>query len=203
MRLGVTREAGGACEVRRLFRRAANEAVIDRLYRAIVTAARHPELFLALRVPDSFEGRFESLALHAVLVLRHLQGAASPGPDMAQDLVDTVFRHFDRTLREMGVGDVTVPKRMKTMAEAFLGRSAAYDAALRATQGPGEDALAAALSRNVYSGRDDGVALARYAAAGAAALEQAPLQSLVDGVVPFPDPARFAGPRGTTTEASV
>ena len=50
---------------------------------------------------------------------------------MAQHLVDTVFKHFDRTLREMGVGDTTVPKRMKTMAEAFGGRSAAYDTALR------------------------------------------------------------------------
>ncbi len=192
--------------MRRLFRRAANEAVIDRLYGAIVAAARHRELFLALRVPDTFDGRFEILALHAVLVLRRLQGAASPGPDMAQDLVDTVFRHFDRTLREMGVGDVTVPKRMKTMAEAFLGRSAAYHTALRAERddvtAPGDDALAAALSRNVYSGRVNGTALARYAAASAAALEHAPLQSLIDGAVPFPDPAPFKDRSGATTEAS-
>ena len=62
--------------MRRLFRRAANEAVIDRLYGAIVVAARHRDLFLALRVPDTFDGRFECLALHAVLVLRHLGGAA-------------------------------------------------------------------------------------------------------------------------------
>ena len=66
-------------------------------------------------VPDTFEGRFESLTLHAALLVRRLRAAEAPGPDMAQHLVDTVFRHFDRTLREMGVGDTTVPKRMKLL----------------------------------------------------------------------------------------
>ncbi len=114
---------------------------------------------------------------------------------MAQDLIDTVFEHFDRTLREMGVGDTTVPKRMKGLAEAFLGRSTAYDDALRT----GRDALAAALQRNMLmdgsvasnNATRDLAALTRYVEAVAAALANAPLQAFVDGRPPFPDPARF------------
>lgn len=172
----------------RLFGRTTNTAVIDRLYLAMVQASRRPALYVDFQIPDTFEGRFESLSLHAVLVLRRLQACESPGPDMAQHLVDTVFKHFDRTLRELGVGDTVVPKRMKTMAEAFLGRSAAYEAALRS----GGDGLAAALGRNVYNRGSDAFALARYVEASARALEQTPLQALIDGTVPFPDPSIFA-----------
>ena len=173
-----------------LFRRSANKVLIERLYLAIVAASRAPGLYRDYGVPDTFEGRFESLTLHAVLVLRHLRDSATPGPEMAQDLVDTVFQHFDRTLREMGVGDTVVPKRMKKMAEAFLGRSAAYDEALRA----GPDALVESLSRNVYNGNGDALALARYVKAGVARIGAEPLQTFVDGAVPFPDPSATISP---------
>ncbi len=171
-----------------LFRRASNDAVIDRLYLAIVAASRQPALYADLHVPDTFEGRFESLTLHAILALRRLQACEAPGPAMAQHLVDIVFKHFDRTLREMGVGDTTVPKRMKTMAEAFGGRSAAYDAALRG----GRDALTGALARNVYGGRRDAAALTAYVEAATAALAMTPLQAFVDGGPRFPEAATFA-----------
>ena len=164
-----------------LFRRSANEVVIERLYASIVTASRQPELYSALAVPDTFEGRFESLTLHAVLVLRRLQACPSPGPDMAQHLIDTVFKHLDRTLREMGVGDTTVPKRMKKLAEAFLGRSTAYQEALAA----GPNALAAALSRNIYIGQRDGERLARYVEASIAALDAQGVQGFIEGRMPF------------------
>ncbi len=181
-----------------LFRRSANQDVIERLYGAIVDAARQPALYADLAVPDTFEGRFESLTLHAVLVLRRLQAAPSPGPDMAQHLIDTVFQHFDRMLREMGVGDTVVPKRMKTMAQAFLGRSAAYEEAFRT----GPDALAEALSRNVTAGRHDGVALSRYALVCAARFAGASLQTFVDGTLPLPDPAAYAPPAPSAGHAS-
>ena len=168
-----------------LFRRSTNQAIIDRLYLAIVEASRARPLYADLGVPDTFEGRFESLTLHAVLVLRHLRTSAEPGPDMAQDLVDTVFQHFDRTLREMGVGDTVVPKRMKKMAEAFLGRSAAYDEAFR-----GDPAgLRETIARNVLNGTGDASALTHYVEAGLAAIAAAPLQDFVDGTPPFPDPS--------------
>ena len=171
-----------------LFRRAANDAVIDRLYLWVVDASRQPALYAELRVPDTFEGRFESLSLHAILVLRRLQRCEAPGPAMSQHLVDTVFKHFDRTLREMGVGDTTVPKRMKTMAEAFGGRSSAYDVAFRG----GREALVEALARNVYAGKRDATSLADYVEAAAAALAATPLQAFLDGDARFPEAVAFS-----------
>ena len=172
-----------------LFRRSANAVVIDRLHGAVAAAARDPALYAGLAIPDTFEGRFECLTLHAVLVLRRLRDAPPPGPDMAQHLVDTVFRHFDRTLREMGVGDMAVPKRMRTMAEAFTGRCAAYGNALQS------GSLAQALARNVYGGCHDGVALSRYVLDCAARLADAPLQAFEDGALPLPDPVAYVVPR--------
>jgi cytochrome b pre-mRNA-processing protein 3 len=195
-----------------LFRRSANEAVIERLHAAIVEAARQPVLYLDLGMVDTFEGRFESLTLHAALVLRRLNALPAPAPDMAQDLADTIFRHFDRTLREMGVGDTTVPKKMKGLAEAFMGRSAAYDEALRGNpkgSALDHDHLAKTLARNILGRRDVATgsdnapleartieALTLYVEAVAEALGDTPTQAFVDGRVPFPDPARF-GPEGS------
>ena len=170
------------------FRRSANAAVIDRLYSGMVEASRHTALYRRLQVPDTFDGRFESLSLHAFLLLRRLQACPAPGPEIGQALVDTVFRHFDRTFREMGIGDTSVPKRMKTLAEAFLGRSAAYQTALLS----GQDALAAALARNVYSGQRNATDLAAYVAAYAATLDGMSLQQFIDGVLPSVDPSTFA-----------
>ena len=170
-----------------LFRRASNGAVIDRLYLSIVAASRQPALYADLGIPDTFEGRFECLSLHAILALRRLQHCEDPGSAMAQHLVDTVFKHFDRTLREMGVGDTTVPKRMKTMAEAFGGRSAAYALALRGDR----ELLVEALARNVYAGKRDAVALADYVEAAAAGLAMTPLQAFLDGVPRFPEAVSY------------
>ena len=166
-----------------LFRRASSEAVVRRLYAALVAVSRTPALYADLGVPDTFEGRFESLTLHAALVLSRLQACEAPGPALAQELVDTIFAHFDRTLREMGVGDTVVPKRMRTMVEAFLGRGTAYAEALAA----GGPALVATLARN--TGAVDAAGLARYVAIGRTALAAQPLQGYIDGTLPFPDPA--------------
>ena len=172
-----------------------NRVLLDRLHSEIVAAVRRPVFYLAYGVPDTFEGRFELLALHAGLVLRRLNGAPAPGPAVAQDLVDAVFAHLEAGLREAGVGDITVPKRMKRLCEAFLGRSAAYDAALR----QGGDALAEAVLRNVHAGGDAaGLArrLAGYAEAAAAALAGASLEDCLAGPLPFPDPSAIP-PRST------
>ena len=167
------------------FRRSANRSVIDRLHGEIVAAARHRVLFTDYAIEDSFEGRFEAMALHAALVLRRLNAMAPPAPDMAQDLADAVFNHFETALREMGVGDVSVPKRMKILAEAVLGRSLAYDQALRDS----ETALAAALARNVYANRADAHRLSRYVGAVNVALAKTPFETFVNGPIPFPEPS--------------
>ncbi|WP_245501155.1 ubiquinol-cytochrome C chaperone family protein [Lichenibacterium minor] len=163
-------------------------ALLDRLHGEIVGAVRRPAFYIDYGVPDTFEGRFELLALHAGLVLRRFNAAEKPGPAVAQDLVDTVFAHLEADLREAGVGDVTVPKRMKRLCEAFLGRSAAYDAGLRS----GDGALASALGRNVYAGRVEGDAaerLSRYATLAADVLASTPLASCLEAPLPFPDPS--------------
>jgi cytochrome b pre-mRNA-processing protein 3 len=169
----------------RLFRRFANRELINRLSGEIVAAARHPALFVDYGIADSLEGRFEALTLHAALVLRRLEQMDPPAPEIAQDLTDAIFHSFDRAMREAGVGDISVPKQIKALARAFLGRADAYDRALRS----GAAALESALSRNVYEGRGDPARLARYVKAADEALANASLDLLVTGKIPFPEPA--------------
>lgn len=168
-----------------VFRNFVNHALIERLHAEIVHAARDRVLFTDYGIEDSVEGRFEAFALVASLVLRRLNAMEPPAPDIAQDLGDAVFRHFDAALRESGVGDASVPKRMKTFAESFQGRALAYDQALRS----GGPALRAALARNVYAGRLDAGRLTRFVETASCALEQASLGAFTNGPVPFPDPS--------------
>ncbi len=169
----------------RRFRRSSNRALIDRLSGEIVAAARNPVLFADYGIADSIEGRFEALTLHAALVLRHLNLMPPPGPEMAQDLTDSIFRSCDAALRERGVGDLSVPGHMKTLAAAFSGRAAAYDKAF----GGGGATLAAALLRNVYDGQGDPERLARYVLTACEALARARIDDLTQGKIPFPEPA--------------
>jgi cytochrome b pre-mRNA-processing protein 3 len=162
-----------------LFRGAINRRAIERLHSEVVAAARAPFLFTQYGIADDVDGRFESLVLHAALVLRRLNFFPAPGPEIAQDLADALFRHFDATLREIGVADISVPKRMKTLAEAFLGRSNAYHRAL----GEGHAALCAVLSRNVYAGRRDVGDLAGYVETLDKTLANATLAELVEGPI--------------------
>ncbi len=168
-----------------LFRGNANRKLIGRLHNEIIAAARDPLLFTDYGVEDTLEGRFELVVLHAVLVLRRLEHLPPPGPDIAQELADALFRHFDIALREIGVSDTRVPKRMKEMAEAFFGRAKAYHEA----SANGCDALSEALSRNVFAGRRDGEQLAHYVVSVDAALGAAPLSQFLAGPIPFPRPS--------------
>lgn len=168
-----------------LFRGNANRKLIGSLHGDIVKAARDPALFTDYEIEDTLEGRFESLVLHAALVLRRLKQLPPPGPDIAQDLADTLFRHFDIALREIGVADTRVPKRMKVMAEAFLGRAVIYLEAMARLPLEGPLALSQALSRNVYAGRRDGDRLARYVVGLDAALAQMTLAQILEGAIPL------------------
>jgi cytochrome b pre-mRNA-processing protein 3 len=167
------------------FWRSANRQLIDRLSGEIVAAARDPVLFTEYGIEDSMEGRFEAVTLHAVLVLRRLNRMDPPAPEIAQDLTDAIFHSFEIALREMGVGDISVPKQMKTFAGAFFGRAGAYDRALRG----GAPGLNAALARNVYNGRKNPDRLARYVVASNEALAKVSIEAFTLGPVPFPEPA--------------
>ena len=167
--------------------RRASKALIEQLRGEIVAAARRPALYEALGAPDRTDGRFELLALHVGLVLRRLVAIGGLGHDMAQELVNSVFLHFDDTLREMALSDVAVSKRLKTIREAFYGRNAAYAAALDSGSRPD---LEAALARNVYgapNGAPRAGALADYVVAVAAAMAEIPLETFATGRFRFPE----------------
>jgi len=162
---------------------------IDTLYERIAAASREPPLYLALGVPDTLEGRFESLVLHAVLVLRRLRRLPAPADEVGQDLVDALFRQLDRSLRELGVGDFGVPKRMNKLAQAFYDRAGRYDPALDAADA---STLGEALGRSLFDGARPARGLARYAFAGEAALAGLDLDALLRQGPAFPPPGDFA-----------
>ncbi len=116
------------------------------LYLAVVEQARRSEFYRDSGVPDTIDGRFDMILLHAFLLLRRLRGTGKRGDRLAQALFDAMFADMDRNLREMGVGDLSVGKRVKKMVAAFYGRIAAYDSGLDTD----EAALGAALGRNLY-----------------------------------------------------
>lgn len=174
----------------RLFRRPSNRAVIDRLHGEIMAGARQPVFFLDYGVADTVEGRFELLCLLATTALRRIEKLPPPGPEIAQELTDAVFAHFDVALREIGVGDLTVPKKLKKMAQGWLGRGAAYRAALEACD---EVALAKVIARNVYGDeRREGDAparrLARYGLAQERAFAGLAIEDVIRGPMKFVDP---------------
>ena len=177
-----------------LFRRQKDEAVIDRLHGEIMAAARQPALYLDFGVADTFDGRFEALALVATPPVLRLASLPAPGPDLAQRLTDAIFTRFDDALRQTGISDVAVPKRMQKLAAAWLGRRQAYAGALAAADdGP----LREAIARNVYAGSLDPGApavrsLARYFGEIATAQERAGLDDYINGPAPLP-PVTTAG----------
>ena len=130
-------------------RRNPHEAFAAALYGRTAEQARAPVLFEACGIPDTLDGRFDALALHAALVIDRLR-TEPDGEALAQAFFDAMFRHLDLTLREIGVQDLGVGRRIKIMAEGLHGRALAYREAL---QGGGTTPLAEALRRNAYGGR--------------------------------------------------
>ena len=149
--------------------------------------------FAALGIPDTLDGRFEALALHAFLVLRRLKGQGAEAERLAQAIFDTMFDDMDRSLREMGVGDLGVGRRVKAMAQGFYGRIAAYDRGLA----QGDDVLAEALRRNVFGTAAETAtpsvrclnALCAYIRQSDQALAGTALEVLRAGNISFPLPA--------------
>ena len=160
-------------------RRKASADAVDRLHAAITAASREPALYGPGGLPDTIEGRFESLTLHVLLVLRRMKALPPPAADVAQELVDAVFAHLEIALREMGVGDFGVPKRMKKLATAFYDRTSKYAEAL-----DGKDAgeLAAAIAERLPTSEPDPYRpLAEHCLASEVRLAAADLAALVAG----------------------
>jgi cytochrome b pre-mRNA-processing protein 3 len=162
---------------------------IETIYGMIVTQAREPLFYRDLAVPDTVNGRFDLLLMHLWLVLRRLKQIEG-GPALSQALFDHFCNDMDDNLREMGVGDLTVPKRMQAFGEAFYGRTAAYDLALTA----GHEALAQAFCKNILNGENMEKArqLASYTEAAMAALSEVDEAALLSASWKFPAP-EYAG----------
>ena len=174
--------------------RLAPRGTIEAIYGMIVTQAREPlfyqGLYPGLGVPDTVNGRFDLLLAHLWMVLRRLRQVEG-GTEAAQALFDHFCADMDANLREMGVGDLAVPKRMQAFGEAFYGRSAAYDLALTDSA----EALAQAFCKNVLEGRDIDNArrLAAYAQAAVARLDEVDDAALLAASWAFPSPTEHDG----------
>ncbi|MGK2739597.1 ubiquinol-cytochrome C chaperone family protein [Tepidicaulis sp. LMO-SS28] len=169
----------------------ARDAAVQALYAQAVTQARDPRFYSETGVPDSVDGRYDMIVLHVFLILERLTGKGDAAKETAQELFDLLFADMDQSLREMGVGDLSVGKKIKTMAQAFYGRSAAYREALRQDD---EAALARALKRNVFPDSEPGAGrlevLAAYVMREHKALAAQSLDELLAGKVVFgPAPA--------------
>jgi cytochrome b pre-mRNA-processing protein 3 len=185
-----------------LFRRKPHERAGFTLYTAAVGAARDPTLFGKLGVPDTLDGRFDVINLYVGLLVRRLRADPDArGVALAQALFDAMFADMDMNLREMGVSDLRVGRRVKDMWEAFHGRAVAYEAALDAND---TGALALSFGRNVWRGAAPGAVgegdtlvagppaqrLAELAVAQAQNLAAQPIDALLRGEVDFlPVPA--------------
>jgi cytochrome b pre-mRNA-processing protein 3 len=169
------------------FRKPGTHGTIEAIYGMIVTQAREPSFYRDLGVPDTVNGRFDVLVLHLWMVLRQFRTAGS-GATVSQALFDRFCEDMDANLREMGVGDLAVPRRMRAFGEAFYGRSSAYDLAFAS----GVEPLAQALCRNVFDGEgmENARQLATYverAIEGLANLDEA---TIVGAAWTFPSPVR-------------
>ena len=170
------------------------------MYDAVVRHARRPEFYAVCGVPDSVDGRFDMIALHAALVLRRLRAQAGDGAGtaarLAQYFFDLMFADMDQNLREMGAGDLGVGRRVKAMAQAFYGRAAAYDKGLAGDAA----ALTQAIRRNLYgtlAEADQPAAavlerVAGYVRDQDAVLEVVRLENLLAGKVAFGEPPSAA-----------
>ena len=156
-----------------------------RLYTAAVAQARTPAFYARMGAADSVEGRFEVYTLHVVLLLRRFKGQGSAAAEISQALFDTYIRALDDALREMGVGDLAVGKKMRKLGEAFYGRVRNYDEALEAL--PDREPLTAVLGRTVLMGD---VARAGpfvdYALAAMTGLDSQPLDQILHGEPKWP-----------------
>ncbi len=168
----------------------------DSLYAAIVAQARQPVFYLDFGVEDTLDGRFDMIVLHLALVIRRLKDGEAAAHEAARAVTETFITDMDRNLREIGIADLRVPKKVREMVDAFYGRAAAYEAALSREGG---DDLADAIKRNIFVGREaaPSSAMAAYVRAAAERLSGLALDALARGGVEWPDPLDFV-PEGSS-----
>jgi cytochrome b pre-mRNA-processing protein 3 len=172
----------------RLFRPRPALAAGRALYARVVDQARLPAFYESLGVPDTVEGRFELYSLHVLLLIDRLRGQGAQAGEVSQSLFDTYLKGLDHALRELGVGDLSVGRKMRRLGEAFYGRGKSYDAAIAAL--PDVGPLEAFLGRTAYAEADAAPAakLAAYVSRQRQGLAAQPLAGLLAGEVGWEAP---------------
>jgi cytochrome b pre-mRNA-processing protein 3 len=167
----------------RLFKPRPAQAAGRALYAQTVAQARTPALYAELGVPDTTEARFELYSLHVYLLMERLKAQGEQAAETSQVLFDTYLSALDNALREMGVGDLSVGKRMRKLGEAFYGRVLGYEAAIAAL--PDSSEMEGLVTRTIYADADpaQAPALAAYIVARRQALAAQPLERLYAGDV--------------------
>ncbi|MFV2092916.1 MAG: ubiquinol-cytochrome C chaperone family protein [Hyphomicrobiales bacterium] len=169
----------------RLFSRRKYQSIAGSLYAAIMAQARQAHFYARWSVPDTLDGRFEMLVVHAFLVIRRIKGCDETGRKVEQALFDHMFSDLDQAIREAGVSDVAVPRKIKAMASAFYGRAAHYEEALAEADA---QALVRVIARNVFpdaGGSGNAGALGAYMRRTIDVLESQPDRALIAGRVEF------------------
>lgn len=171
-----------------LLRERPAEAAGARLYAAASAQARQPSFYLA-GVPDTPTGRFELYTLHVVLVLHRLKGQGEEAAEVGQALFAAYVANLDLALRELGVGDLSVGKKMRRLGEAFYGRVKAYDTALGDL--PDLEPLRELIARTMLADADPGLAapMAAYVSRATASLAALPMDEVLAARLTWPEAA--------------
>lgn len=174
----------------RLFgRRGADRKIARAHLRSIAAQSRNPVFYADNGVHDTFDGRFELMTLHAVLVLRRLKASGEGGDRIAQEILTLMFSDFDHALRESGTGDLTLGKKVRVLGESYLGRAKAYDRAI--LNGKGE--LQETLHRNLFEMRDSNLSaeMTDYVLAVVERLDVQGDDDLLQGKTDWPAPSDY------------
>ncbi len=174
--------------LKRLFAGSGREVQVARSYARVMEQSRRSEFYLAGGVPDTIDGRYEMLALHAFLVVHRLKGQGEAARLFSRDFFEGMIADMDRTVREMGVADMGVPPRVRRMAKGFNGRIHAYDQAIASS---GEEALLVALDNNLFGtvlevAPERRAGMAYYVRRAVDDLAKQSLEGLLAGEVRFP-----------------
>jgi cytochrome b pre-mRNA-processing protein 3 len=167
-----------------LFRKNTATTPVYAVYNAIVAQSRQPRFYAEWQVPDTVTGRFDMISLHMALLFRRLRAETGDQKEFSQAVFDLFFKDMDRSLREMGVGDLGVPKRIQKMGNIFFGLLASLNAAMDRNDA---EALQEVLARNVFGGEpgEHTLALAEYLFAEDAALAAQTADAITGGNLSF------------------
>ena len=186
-------------------RRPENDAALS-LYRSLVEKARAPAFYSDFGVPDTVDGRFDMIVIHAMLVMRRLRGGGARADAVGQALFDLMFKDMDQSLRELGVGDMSVGKHIKRMAKAFYGRAEVHETALESAIASGEtlaleNALRETLFRRAETTPHALQAIAAYIQRADRHVGAQPIDRLIAGGVDFEIPVREREPHAVSASA--